>query len=94
MQTSKNIIFPSSPSSPSLELDPDLVEFLRKANIGEGPGQEAFVCNYAGEMVHWLDFAATWNAQLKKVKAIFKDRPLPNLHIGMLADLNNFERLT
>jgi len=86
MQTSKNTISKNI-ISPSLELDADLVEFLRKSNIGEGPGQEAFVCNYAGEMVHWLDFAATWNVQLKKVKAIFKDKPLPNFYISMFAGL-------
>jgi len=65
MQNSKDI------ASPIIGFDTDLVEFLQNANIGEGTGQSAFVYNNAGEAVHWIDFANSWDFKFKKCKSKF-----------------------
>jgi len=88
MQSTKDI------SQSAANLDTDLLRFLKKSNIGDLPGQTAYVVNYEGNLVHWLYYAIYVNAQLKKVKALFKDRPLPELYFGMLPDLNALERIT
>jgi len=74
-------------------MDKDLIEFLERANIGDGPNQTTYLKNYEGKVVHWIEFASYWNTQIKHLKTVVDTTKLPNLYFGFPSELNSIQAL-